>query len=70
MSDKITRKTILTCVANCQVGMVVKHICLQGKAPGAGIGIVTAIGTDGVHIHFSDIGCDAIYDSDWLSIHP
>jgi hypothetical protein len=57
----------LLCVADCRVGMKVRHVMTVGKSRGAGDGEIMAIGPDGVLVHYST-GINGLYDDRWFQI--
>lgn len=60
--------TILTCVADCKVGMRVRHVLRRGKNLGAGEGRIVSIGTDGVHVDFDKKGVSGIFSDHWFTL--
>jgi hypothetical protein len=56
----------LTRVADCAVGMRVRHVSHTGRSQGAGEGTIVSIGTDGVHVDYDNHGTHGIYDDDWF----
>jgi hypothetical protein len=63
------RQTIrLLCVADCRVGMKVRHVMTSGKSPGAGDGEIMAVGPDGVLVHYRATGVNGLYDDHWFRV--
>jgi hypothetical protein len=57
----------LLCVADCRVGMKVRHIVTVGRSRGLGDGEIAAIYPEGVLIHFAS-GLRGLYDDDWFRV--
>jgi hypothetical protein len=57
----------LLCIADCRVGMRVRHIMTVGKSRGAGDGEIMAIGPDGVLVHYAT-GVNGLYDARWFEV--
>ena len=67
MSDEQrTIETIITCIADCRIGMKVRHTMIVGKSHGVGVGEIMGIDSDGVHVHYQLASVDGIYDDTWF----
>ena len=63
-----SQTTRLLCVADCRVGMKVRHVMTVGKSQGAGDGEIMAVGPDGVLVHYPATGVNGLYDDYWFQV--